>query len=112
MSWGTVEAIDHTVRDRVHGVTGTPLPDTTWYDIRMDDGSRELLDDAHGDWDMARIVPPAIAKRYGYGTDPKPPTGCEWFALCDNRATGTMPHPVLGEVPICDRCRTKVEALA
>lgn len=70
MSWGTVEAIDHTVRDRVHGVTGTPLPDTTWYDIRMDDGSRELLDDAHGDWDMARIVPPAIAKRYGYGTDP------------------------------------------
>jgi hypothetical protein len=71
MAWGTIEAIDHTVCDRVHGVTRGPLPDTTWYEVRMDDGSSVLLDDAHGDWDMARIVPPAIAKRYGYGTDPK-----------------------------------------
>lgn len=30
---------------------------------------------------------------------------CEWFAMCDNLATGTIPHPVLGDVPICDRCR-------
>lgn len=36
---------------------------------------------------------------------------CQWFALCDHPATGTMTHPVLGEVHICDRCRTKVEAL-
>jgi hypothetical protein len=34
---------------------------------------------------------------------------CEWFALCDHPATGTMPHPILGDVPICDRCRTRVE---
>lgn len=36
---------------------------------------------------------------------------CEWFALCDHPATGTMPHPILGDVPICDRCRAKVEAM-
>ena len=29
---------------------------------------------------------------------------CEWFALCGNYATHTRTHPVLGEVPICDRC--------
>jgi hypothetical protein len=33
---------------------------------------------------------------------------CQWFALCDHEANGTMPHPVLGEVPICDRCRAKI----
>jgi len=35
---------------------------------------------------------------------------CEWFALCDRPAEGTMPHPTLGLVPICERCRAKVEA--
>jgi hypothetical protein len=36
---------------------------------------------------------------------------CEWFALCDHQATGTLDHPVLGAVPICDRCRDRVEAM-
>lgn len=71
-SWGTVEALERTDRDDVHGVTGSPLPDTTWYRIRMDSGRVESLDDAHGTWDMARIVPPHIARRYGYGNDPNP----------------------------------------
>jgi hypothetical protein len=70
MQWGTIEELDHTVRDAVHGVTGNPLPDTTWYKVRNDDGSYDLLDDAHGDWNMARVVPPRIARRYGYGDDP------------------------------------------
>jgi hypothetical protein len=71
MKWGTVERVQNTVRDAMHGVTGSRLPDTTWYRVRSDDGSIELLDDAHGDWEMARIVPPHIAKANGYGTDPK-----------------------------------------
>jgi hypothetical protein len=71
MQWGTILAIGETCRGQVHGVTGTALPDTTWYTVANDNGTRDLLDDAHGVWDMARIVPPAIAKRYGYGTDPK-----------------------------------------
>ena len=74
MKWGTVVSVKETVRDSVHGVTGSPLPDTTWYEVAMDgatNGAVELLDDAHGNWDMARIVPPAIATRYGYGTDPR-----------------------------------------
>lgn len=32
------------------------------------------------------------------------PQVCEWFALCENPATGTTPHPILGAVPTCDRC--------
>lgn len=71
MGWGTVESIGETRRGDVHGVTGSKLPDTTWYRVRMDKGSVELLDDAHGDWNMARIVPPHIASRFGYGNDPK-----------------------------------------
>ena len=38
---------------------------------------------------------------------PFPPT-CAWFALCDNPATGTLPHPILGDVLVCDRCRAIV----
>ena len=29
---------------------------------------------------------------------------CEWFALCDREARKRVSHPVLGWVPICDRC--------
>lgn len=29
---------------------------------------------------------------------------CEWFVLCDNAAVATEPHPILGAVPICQRC--------
>lgn len=29
---------------------------------------------------------------------------CEWYAMCANPAVGTTPHPVLGDVPICQRC--------
>ena len=73
--WGTVLKINHTVRDAVHGVTGSKLPDTTWYDVHYDGDpegrTSSMLDDAHGNWDMARMVPPHIAKRFGYGNDPK-----------------------------------------
>lgn len=69
--WGTIESVGTTYRDGKHGVTGDPLPDTTWYTVRNDDGTSEYLDDAHGNWHMARIVPPSVATHYGYGTDPK-----------------------------------------
>lgn len=72
MDWGTVQSIKVTERGQTHGVTGSSLPDTTWYVVIMDkSGAPERLDDAHGVWDMARIVPPAIAARYGYGNDPR-----------------------------------------
>lgn len=35
---------------------------------------------------------------------------CEWFALCENTPTGSTSHPVLGDVPTCDRCASFVEA--
>lgn len=36
---------------------------------------------------------------------------CEWYLLCDNSATGTTPHPILGEVPICQRCAGRHDLL-
>lgn len=36
-------------------------------------------------------------------------TTCEWFVLCDNRAVGTVAHPVLGSVPTCQRCADKLD---
>lgn len=37
---------------------------------------------------------------------------CQWFALCDRDAVNVEPHPVLGEVPICERCQAKVHGLS
>lgn len=68
--WGTVKRVGNTDRDRTHGVTGSKMDDTTWYEVQYDNGSTNILDDAHGNWDMARMVPPHIAARYGYGDDP------------------------------------------
>lgn len=36
---------------------------------------------------------------------------CQWWLLCDNLATTTRTHPILGEVPICKSCDEKMEAL-
>jgi hypothetical protein len=35
---------------------------------------------------------------------------CSWFALCDRPATDVVQHPVLGGVPVCARCKRRVEA--
>ena len=41
----------------------------------------------------------------------KPDNACRWFLLCDNPAVTTEPHPVLGDVPICQRCADKLKRL-
>ena len=41
----------------------------------------------------------------------EPEQKCEWFLVCDNTATKTRSHPILGDVPICDRCDEKISKL-
>jgi len=36
---------------------------------------------------------------------------CQWYALCINEATTVIPHPILGDVPTCERCANKYERL-
>lgn len=54
----------------------------------------------------------AILNREVEAAPPAIPPGydCEWFLLCENEATTTEPHPILGDVPICERCAAKVKA--
>src|SRR4051812_48450001 len=42
MKWGTVVKINTTYRDQTHGVTGSKLPDTTWYDVCYDDNAPKI----------------------------------------------------------------------
>lgn len=35
------------------------------------------------------------------------PITCDWFAMCDHDAIGTIFHPILGDVAICERCLDK-----
>lgn len=48
------------------------------------------------------------AIRQGWANDAD--LACQWFALCPNDATHTQSHPVLGDVPICERCQAKYDA--
>lgn len=32
---------------------------------------------------------------------------CEWYAMCFNPAVGTVSHPIIGSVPVCQPCRDK-----
>lgn len=33
---------------------------------------------------------------------------CDWFLLCNNPPTGTVRHPILGSVPICQGCADRL----
>ena len=37
---------------------------------------------------------------------------CTAFALCTNEATTTIANRILGDVPACERCKARLEALA
>jgi hypothetical protein len=40
------------------------------------------------------------------------PAPCRWFLRCDRPAASTLPHPVLGAVPVCAVCLAKVARLS
>lgn len=35
----------------------------------------------------------------------KPGRPCGWFLRCENPAIGTVAHPILPPVPVCQRCK-------
>lgn len=41
----------------------------------------------------------------------QPKQECQVFLLCRNEATTTIPHPILGNVPACQRCADKMARL-
>lgn len=68
----------------------------------MNDREKELHDWVHADTNQLHEKLDTIATNDEIVI-------CAWWALCGNPATGTRPHPILGHVPICDRCNQKVE---
>lgn len=34
---------------------------------------------------------------------------CAWYARCTRPAVGATPHPILGPVPVCQRCADRHE---
>lgn len=36
-------------------------------------------------------------------------TPCEWMVLCFNPTANAANHPIIGLVPVCDRCATRFE---
>lgn len=56
--------------------------------------------------------PEEISTSNGHGPE-VPGQLCQWYATCSNPATTELEHPVLGKVPICERCQklvAKIEA--
>lgn len=74
------------------------------YDVICDNGTNlegsEILREAE-----------AIAKKYEEGAVADVlPQKCRWFAACLRPATTTVAHPLLGDVPCCDRCAKRASS--
>jgi hypothetical protein len=46
----------------------------------------------------------ALADAHDGDTIIQAPALCAWYLKCENPATRLVPHPVLGNVPACERC--------
>lgn len=69
MKWGNVVSVDRTEQVRESGVLTSHTD--TWYSVRWDDGTTDLMNDGGTrGWSMCRIMPPHIAERNGWGKDP------------------------------------------
>jgi len=84
---------------------------------RPDDVDAYVLDNLSNDYgdEVRSMIDAGLTDRKnGLGED-FPAQGhdqeCAWWAGCHNDATTTEPHPILGDVPICDRCVGKLRKI-
>jgi len=76
--------------------------------LHMDQIGKAKLDIGTGQQDPGEMVPfEETADFPAQGSEQE----CAWWAGCSNDATTTEPHPVLGNVPICDRCVGKLRKI-
>lgn len=81
------------------------FPDRRWRGLPLNEGWPSYDDEAI--YELRVGYPSAVeaAEALAAAVLAAPaPARCQWFALCENEATGTTPHPVLGDVPTCPRC--------
>lgn len=73
MAWGTIVRVGKPEPVQHRGEQTDDID--TWHSVEWDaprGGTSIMNDGGTMGWDLARIVPPAIARRYGYGDDPNP----------------------------------------
>jgi hypothetical protein len=66
--------------------------------VTSDENDRAMAAQHEADtWDDEAVVHEELS-------DEPADVACQWFALCENPATGATSHPILGNVATCDRC--------
>lgn len=84
-----------------------------WSAATLKPGGQRWRNLRKADWIISRVQSWDAAGREAIrkAREAHEPSPCRWWVNCTSPATTTHSHPILGDVPICDRCDAKVRAL-